>query len=113
MSLPQDPAQVGIYGINVVGTPGHDGQLLEAAIRDEPPHDQRLEDRVQSLLLVLHFQLPEQLKAFHAFRVDSVLVFLPARALWIAAVRKPIRHPPHLPTRQRQREAGQTQRDDQ
>jgi hypothetical protein len=109
MSLPQNPAQVGVHGKNIVRTPGYVRHLLKPAIRDDPAHNQRLEDRVHGLLLVLQLQLPQKLKTLHAFFVDGGLVFLPTAALGIAAVREPIRHAPHLCMSQRQADAHQTE----
>jgi hypothetical protein len=96
MSLPQNSAEIGVHGENIVRTAGHVRHLLKPAIRDNLAHNQGLEDRVHGLLLVLQLQFPQKLKALHAFFVDLGLVFLPPAALGIAAVRKPIRRAPHL-----------------
>ena len=92
MFSPQDLSQVGINRIDVVGASGDDGQLLEAAIRDHVADDERLEDGIERLLLVVELELPEQLEILHILFGDGVFISLPASALRISAVSEPIHY---------------------
>src|SRR5690348_1720829 len=102
MLVPENAAQVGIYGPKVIGAPSHIRHLFEAPVRDQIADDDRLEDRVERLLLVLELQLPKKLEVLHILLRNGGLQLLPTGPLRIATVGQPIGHALSLRRRYRQ-----------
>ncbi len=89
--LPENLAEIGVNGKEVIVRAGYEGDLLEPAVGDGALSDQRSVQRVHRPLLRRELDLPEQLQVLDAVLRDLRFVLLPAASLKVAAVRHPVR----------------------